>query len=221
LDLYPEKRNDPSADCGSRLSPYLHFGQISPLTIYHSVQSQESAGAERFLEELIVRRELAINYVTYNPRYDTFRGLPRWAQETLDAHAADHREILYTTDELEAGETHDPYWNAAQHELRCTGAMQSYMRMYWGKKILEWSKTGESAFRLAVALNDRYALDGRDPNGYTGIAWCFGTHDRPWRERPVFGKVRYMNTRGLDRKFRMDAYLDRVRTMCASVSREE
>jgi deoxyribodipyrimidine photo-lyase len=147
-----------------------------------------------------------MNFVHYNPAYDSYEGLPAWARRNLGEHTTDARPHLYTGEQLENGETADPYWNAAQQEMVRTGRMHGYMRMYWGKKILEWSETPKEAFSRALYLNNKYELDGRDPNGYAGVAWCFGKHDRPWRERPVFGKVRYMSARGLERKFDMDAY---------------
>ncbi len=155
--------------------------------------------------------ELAVNYICFNQNYDSFEGLPNWAKLTLSKHQADKREYLYELEELENAETHDPYWNAAQTEMRVTGKMHGYMRMYWGKKILEWTKTPAGAFKSALYLNDKYELDGRDPNGYTGVAWCFGKHDRPWMERPVFGTVRFMNANGLKRKFDADKYVSQVR----------
>ena len=203
---YSERRNEPAGQWTSDLSPYLHFGQISPVTIARMARGKQ--GSESFLEELIVRRELAINFVTYNPNYDGYGCLPDWALKTLEEHRDDRREYVYTQKELEKGETHDVYWNAAQSEMLATGKMHNYMRMYWGKKILEWSETPEMAYEAAITLNDRYELDGRDPNGYAGVAWCFGKHDRPWKEREIFGKVRYMNAKGLERKFFMPAYVE-------------
>ena len=214
LDRYAGERNDPTRDLTSGLSPFLHFGQISPVRIALEVMRTEGEGRDAFLEQLIVRRELAVNYVYYNPNYDSFAGLPEWARKTLEVHAKDPRDYLYPMEVLDRGDTDDPYWNAAQQQVRCTGRMHGYMRMYWGKKLLEWSPDPVTAFSRAVALNDRYQLDGRDPNGYAGIAWCFGKHDRPWGERPVFGKVRYMNARGLRRKFDMEGYLRRVEDEC-------
>lgn len=213
LDLYPKYKNDPNRDVLSHLSPYLHFGQISPLQAALQVLDSASEGKEVFLEELIVRRELAFNYTWYNEDYSSFQGLPLWCKKTLDEHRNDSREYLYTTEELEKGETHDPCWNAAQLEMIYTGKMHGYMRMYWGKKIIEWSPSPEEAFNRAVYLNDKYELDGRDPNGYTGIAWCFGLHDRPWKERKIFGKIRYMNLKGLKRKFDADGYVKKVRQL--------
>jgi len=211
LDRFGEGRNDPGTGIASGMSPYLHFGQVSPVTLALRARDHGGPGVPAFLEELIVRRELAVNFVTYNDRYDSFACLPAWAVRTLAAHAGDRREYLYTLDELERAATHDPYWNAAQNEMARTGKMQGYMRMYWGKKILEWSKTPQEAYATALYLNNKYEIDGRDPNGYAGVAWCFGKHDRPWQERPVFGMVRYMNAAGLERKFIMNAYLEKNR----------
>ncbi|HTY14706.1 MAG TPA: deoxyribodipyrimidine photo-lyase [Methanoregulaceae archaeon] len=209
LDGFAERRNDPGRDGNSDMSPYLHFGQVSPVTLALRALQHEGAGVRAFLEELVIRRELAINFVRYNPHYDTFMSLPAWAQRTLDKHQGDRREYLYSTEELEQAATHDPFWNAAQKEMENTGKMQGYMRMYWGKKIIEWSQTPQKAYSAALFLNNKYEIDGRDPNGYAGVAWCFGKHDRPWKEREVFGTVRYMNAAGLRRKFTMDSYLQR------------
>jgi len=213
LDDYPDDRNDPSLDGLSDLSPWLHFGQISPLTIALRVRERGGPGAAPYLEELIVRRELAMNFVRYNPAYDRFVGLPEWIRETLRRHAGVPREYVYSRTEFEKAATHDPFWNAAQKEMTATGKMHGYMRMYWGKKILEWSETPEAAFRIALGLNNAWELDGRDPNGFAGVAWCFGKHDRPWPERPIFGKVRYMNAAGLRRKFDVEAYVRRVKRL--------
>jgi deoxyribodipyrimidine photo-lyase len=210
LDDYAEKRNDPNLDATSNLSPYLHFGQISPLYIALKVRQSAGVGAGAFLEEMIVRRELSSNFVRYNPRYDDFESLPPWAQRTLGFHARDKREYVYSGEEFETARTHDPYWNAAQKQMLLTGKMHGYMRMYWGKKILEWSRSPREGFEIALRLNNKYELDGRDPNGFAGVAWCFGKHDRAWGERPVFGKVRYMNAAGLRRKFDADAYVDKI-----------
>ncbi len=210
LDRYDDLRNDPAENYQSCMSPYLHFGQISPLEIALEVLETASEGAETYLEELVVRRELSMNFVFYNPNYDSIECLPDWARLTLQQHALDKREYLYSPSQLEQAETHDPYWNAAQTEMVKTGKMHGYMRMYWGKKILEWSKTPSVAYKTALHLNNKYELDGRDPNSYAGIAWCFGKHDRAWKQRPVFGKVRYMNARGLERKFDIEKYVQRV-----------
>ena len=207
---YADRRNDPSLDIQSHMSPYLHFGQISPLEIALAVRRSrvgDRASKDAYLEELLVRRELAINYVFYNRGYDAYASLPRWARATLKAHRRDRREHVYTLRQLEAAETHDPYWNAAMTEMRLTGKMHNYMRMYWGKKILEWTRTPATAFRRTLELNNRYFLDGRDPASYANVAWCFGRHDRPWKQRPIFGTVRYMNAAGLQRKFDMAAYV--------------
>lgn len=223
LARYDEDRNDPGLAGQSGLSPYLHFGQISPLRIALAVRERarragprHRAGAEAFLEELIVRRELGANMARYEADYDRFAVLPAWCRATLLAHAKDRRERLYTPRQLEAARTHDPYWNAAQTEMVLTGTMHGYMRMYWGKKILEWTESPEAAFRTALRLNNRYQLDGRDPNSFAGVAWVFGKHDRPWAERPVFGLVRYMNAAGLERKFDMKAYVERVAKLGAA-----
>ena len=209
LARFEKSRNDPNEDCLSNLSPYLHFGQISPLDVCLEINQHDGPGRDAFIEELIVRRELSMNYVHYNREYDSFAGLPDWAKRTLREHAGDLREYLYTLEELEQAKTHDPYWNAAQREMVITGKMHGYMRMYWGKKILEWSPKPEEAFAVALYLNNRYELDGRDPNGFAGVAWCFGKHDRPWAPRAIFGNVRYMSAEGLKRKFDADKYARR------------
>ena len=210
LDHFPDLRNDPTLDYLSHLSPYLHFGQISPLFIALKAQETRSPGTEAFLEELIVRRELSMNFVFYSGNYGSFEAVPEWAKKTLSAHQRDKRPYTYSLKELESAGTHDPYWNAAQKEMVSRGKMHGYMRMYWGKKIIEWSQTPEEAFRTALYLNNKYELDGRDPNGFAGVAWCFGKHDRPWGERPVFGNVRYMNDNGLKRKFDADGYVKKI-----------
>lgn len=214
LDAYPELSRDPSKEGLSNLSPYLHFGHISPLEIALEVTKRGGPGVEAFLEELIVRRELSLNFVLYNPAYDGFEALPDWCRRSLEDHAGDPREFIYSREDWEAAQTHDPYWNAAQKEMVCRGKMHGYMRMYWGKKLLEWSETPEEAFTTALFLNNKYELDGRDPNGFAGVAWCFGKHDRPWTERPVFGKIRYMNANGLRRKFDVEAYVRRIDHLC-------
>lgn len=213
INQYHERSRDPSADGLSNLSPYLHFGQISPLFIAIKAGKESGPGKDAFMEELIVRRELSMNFVFYNAKYDQFQGLPEWARTTLDQHRRDSREYVYQFEDWNRAETQDPYWNAAQQEMQVTGKMHGYMRMYWGKKILEWSRTPGEAFRTALTLNNRYELDGRDPNGYTGVAWCFGKHDRGWPERKVYGKVRYMNANGLKRKFDADAYVDKIKNL--------
>jgi deoxyribodipyrimidine photo-lyase len=210
---YDTARNDPARDGQSNLSPYLHFGQISPLEIALAAQEADAQAAAPFLEELIVRRELSQNFVYYNAQYDQFQSLPFWAQRTLRFHSRDKRPALYSPEQLETASTDDPYWNAAQMEMVLTGKMHGYMRMYWGKKVIEWTRRPEEAFQILLSLNDKYELDGRDPNGYAGIAWCFGKHDRPWKERPVFGTVRYMNAAGLRRKFNADAYVQKIQRL--------
>jgi len=213
LKDFAELRNDPAADCLSNMSPYLHFGQISPLYIALEVSRTASPAKDAYLEELIVRRELSHNFVFYNNNYDSFACLPPWARNTLNYHRRDKREFVYSLAEFEVAKTHDPYWNAAQKEMVITGKMHGYMRMYWGKKILEWSKDPRTAFKIALYLNNKYELDGRDPNGFAGVAWCFGKHDRAWAERPVFGKIRYMNAAGLKRKFDPDAYVKNIQAL--------
>jgi len=210
LEYYEELRNDPTKECVSNMSPYLHFGQISPLHIALKVSETDSPGKDAYLEELIVRRELSVNFIFYNKNYDSFEGLPEWAKKTLKEHEKDPREYIYTLEEMENAETHDPYWNAAQREMVLRGKMYGYMRMYWGKKIIKWSRTPEEAYKTAIYLNNKYELDGRDPNGFTGVAWCFGKHDRPWKERQIFGKIRYMNANGLKRKFNADGYVAKI-----------
>ncbi len=209
IDKFSDLRNDPSKDYFSNLSPYLHFGQISPVDISLKINETDSPGKEPFLEELIVRRELSINFIFYNSKYDSLNGLPEWSMNTLKKHGQDKREYIYSLDEFEKGKTHDPYWNTAQKEMVKTGKMHGYMRMYWGKKIIEWTKKPKDAFDIAIYLNNKYELDGRDPNGYTGVAWCFGKHDRAWKERSIFGKVRYMNAKGLERKFDINSYVSK------------
>jgi deoxyribodipyrimidine photo-lyase len=214
LANYETARNQPQIAGTSELSAYLHFGHLSPLTIALAVSDADAPETAKaaFLEELIVRREVAINYVARNPQYDRLAGCPEWGRKTLAERAADPRPYNYTEAQLEAAETHDPLWNAAQLEMLVTGRMHGYLRMYWAKKILEWTESPEDAFEIAVRLNDRYELDGRDPNGYTGVAWAIGgKHDRPWGpRRPVFGLIRYMSFEGCARKFNVRAYIERV-----------
>lgn len=216
LNRYAADRNDPSRRAQSGLSAHLHFGHIGPLEIARALHGRRGEGAAAYLEELIVRRELSMNFAFYNPRYDRYDGLPAWCRATLAAHAKDRRPRLYSETDLEAARTGDHYWNAAQTEMVVTGSMHGYMRMYWGKKILEWTERPEDAFAIALRLNNRYQLDGRDPNSFAGVAWVFGKHDRPWAERPVFGAVRYMNAAGLQRKFDADAYVRRVEALAAT-----
>lgn len=214
LASYGEGRNDPTQEAVSHLSPYLHFGHISAQRVALDVSRAPlpATSKEAFLEELIVRRELADNFCYYNEEYDSIKGFPGWAQKTLREHVKDARAYLYTLEEFERAQTHDQLWNAAQLEMVRRGKMHGYMRMYWGKKILEWSRDPREALEIAIYLNDRYELDGRDPNGYTGIAWSIGgVHDRPWPERPAFGKIRYMSYNGCKSKFDVKAYIESVR----------
>jgi deoxyribodipyrimidine photo-lyase len=210
---YVDHRNQPQTDDISHMSPYLHFGQISPLYLALQINKVDNAlqeAKDAFLEEMIVRRELAMNFVNYTKNYNAYKCIPQWAQKTLSEHQKDRRDHIYTRRQLENANTHDPYWNAAMREMRFTGFMHNYMRMYWGKKILEWSKTPEQAFKSTLAINNKYFLDGRDPNSYTGVGWVFGVHDRAWFERPIFGKIRYMAASGLERKCDIRAYMKKV-----------
>jgi deoxyribodipyrimidine photo-lyase len=212
LFAYAGARNDPNRNGQSGLSPYLHFGQISAQRVAMEAMDAKAPkqSVDTFLEELIVRRELSDNYCFYNTGYDTFDGFPSWARKTLNEHRRDRRDYLYSRKEFEHAETHDPLWNAAQREMVFTGKMHGYLRMYWAKKILEWTESPEQAMEFAVYLNDRYSLDGRDPNGYAGIAWSIGgSHDRAWGERPVFGKIRSMSYNGCRSKFDVSAYIER------------
>jgi deoxyribodipyrimidine photo-lyase len=216
LANYSRDRNDPNKDAQSGLSPYLHFGHLSAQRLAFIVQGSATPeiNNEDFLEELIVRRELSDNFCFYNSNYDSIKSFPRWAAETLDKHRDDPREHLYSLEEFKAAETHDPLWNAAQGEMLVTGKMPGYLRMYWAKKILEWTESPDEAMQIALYLNDRYSLDGRDPNGYAGIAWSLGgVHDRAWGERPVFGKIRYMSYRGSRSKFNVDTYVERIQRL--------
>ncbi|MFZ0614816.1 MAG: deoxyribodipyrimidine photo-lyase [Desulfobacterales bacterium] len=223
LKVYPDHHNQPQTDDISHMSPYLHFGQISPLYLARQVKAVDGrsvglASIEAFLEQLIVRRELAINFVNATPDYDAYDAIPAWALQTLGEHRSDKRLRCYSRTQLEAAETHDPYWNAAMLEMTHTGFMHNYMRMYWGKKILEWSRSPRQAFDTTLALNNKYFLDGRNPNSFAGVAWIYGTHDRPWPERPIFGKVRYMAASGLERKCDIKAYVDKVNKMIGKES---
>lgn len=232
LEGYAELRNDPANDALSSLSPYLHFGQISSLRValelqvivnqldddLHILRSPKMPKAENFddqkvasaaalLEEMVVRKELSDNFCYYEKEYTKVSGAADWAQQTIREHDTDQREHLYSKEQLENAETHDLAWNAAQRQLTRTGKMHGYMRMYWAKKVKEWSADAQTAIDILVELNDRYSIDGGDPNGYTGIMWSVcGVHDRPWTERKVFGKIRYMNYAGLKRKFDIEAY---------------
>ncbi|MEM8781988.1 MAG: deoxyribodipyrimidine photo-lyase [Planctomycetota bacterium] len=218
---YSAHRNQPQTSDCSYMSMYLHFGMVSPVWLAMQAKASGTSGGQEdrddFLEELVVRRELAINFCAFGDDYDAYDALPNFARQTLEEHASDPREHVYTAQQLEDAQTHDPYWNAAMRELRYTGYMHNYMRMYWGKKVLEWTRTPRYAFKTLLHLNDKYFLDGRDPNSYTGVSWCFGTHDRGWTERPIFGKVRYMNANGLKRKCDPEAYVAKVDALVAEV----
>ena len=229
LPQYATDRNHPERDATSRLSPYLHFGHVSAHHIFAQVAEREEwrparlsdeargrrAGwwgmgesAEAFLDQLVTWRELGFNRCLHIPGYDRFDALPPWARKTLAEHEDDPREAIYELGELQRARTHDPLWNAAQNQLRREGRIHNYLRMLWGKKILAWSESGQTALRTMVHLNDKYALDGRDPNSYTGILWVLGLHDRAWGpERPVFGKIRYMTSTNTARKYRVRGYI--------------
>jgi len=207
---YSKWRNHPEADGTSHLSPYLHFGMISPVRIALEVNNARAPreAQDVFLDQLITWRELSINFVRFNEQYDSFECAEPWAHRTLGKHAKDKRPVVYNERQLENAETYDPLWNAAQMQMVQHGWMHNYMRMYWGKKILEWTRSPAEAFQIAVRLNDRYEMDGRDPNGYAGIAWAIaGKLDRPWFERPIFGQIRYMSLASTGRKFDSKKYI--------------
>ncbi len=216
LSEYDRDRNDPCKRGQSDFSPYLHFGQLSAQRVALEIENRgvmDDAKAA-FLEELIIRRELSDNFCFYNDVYDRFEGFPLWARKSLNEHREDHRPYIYSIQEFEECETHDDLWNAAQMEMVKRGKMHGYMRMYWAKKILEWSPSPEEALGIATYLNDRYEFDGRDPNGYAGIAWAIGgVHDRPWGTRSVFGSIRYMSYNGCRSKFNVKAYLTYVQSL--------
>lgn len=215
IHLYADHRNQPQTDDVSQMSPYLHFGQISPLWLALEARKHEpSEHVDALLEELVVRRELAMNFVYYNDAYDTYDAIPDRAQQTLREHRHDEREPCYTRAQLENAETHAPYWNAAMREMKCTGYMHNAMRMYWGKQILSWCHSPADAYQTALYLNNKYFLDGRDPNSFANIGWLFGLHDRPWPENAVFGKVRRMTQSGLKRKGDPEAYVEKVKRLC-------
>ena len=210
LERYAASANDPLADAQSGLSPWLHFGQLAPQRVALQAASCGGMAAEPFLEQLIVRRELSDNFCLHCPDYDRLDCAPDWARRTLERHRHDPRSYCYSLEQFEQAATHDPLWNAAQRQLVASGRIHGYLRMYWAKKMLEWTASPEEAFAIAVQLNDRYALDGRDPNGYTGIAWSLaGVHDRAWGERPVFGTIRFMSADGCTRKFDVADYVKR------------
>jgi deoxyribodipyrimidine photo-lyase len=220
LKDYHKSRNDPSRGLQSHLSPHIQFGQISVVEVArkaiefrrsHADDADMCASVDVFLDELIVRRELAINFALRNDKYDAYEGLPRWARDTLRAHADDARQWTYTKEEFERGKTHDKLWNAAQRELVSTGKQHNYLRMYWGKKILEWTASPEEAWRIAIALNNKYSLDGRNMVSLTGVGWCFGLHDREFHDVSITGTIRRFSEGGMKKKFPvgMRVYLER------------
>lgn len=215
LASYGLQRNDPGIDGLSGLSPWLHFGHLSAQrTAFEVLSAGDTESSRAYLEELIVRRELADNFCLYEEAAGTYSGLPEWARKALDSHRNDSRPVIYDMQSLECAKTDDPLWNAAQKEMTIRGKMHGWARMYWAKKILEWSSSPEEAFTTALAMNDRYELDGRDPIGISGISWAIGgLHDRPWPERPVFGTVRYMNYSGAARKFNVKHYIEKIESL--------
>jgi deoxyribodipyrimidine photo-lyase len=213
LAHYPKRHGKPEIDGTSRLSPYLHFGHIGPHTVALAVESANAprAAKDDFLDQLITWRELSINFVQFNPLYDSIESAPAWAHRTLAKHLSDKRTVVYSRQQLEQAETHDALWNAAQRQMIHVGWMHNYMRMYWAKKILEWSPTPAVAYQTTAYLNDKYFLDGRDPNGYAGIAWAIaGKFDRPWFDRPIFGTIRYMSGSAARKKFNADEYIEQM-----------
>ena len=242
IDRYAEDRNHPDEGAASGLSPWLHFGHLSSHQIFDELAKNEgwnsdqrapkvtgsregwwgmSANAEAFIDELVTWRELGFNMCAHQSDYARYESLPGWARQTLEQHERDPRPHLYSVEDLELSRTHDPIWNAAQTELRETGRLQNYLRMLWGKKILEWSPTPRDALAAMIELNNKYALDGRDPNSYSGIFWVLGRYDRAWGpERPIFGKIRYMSSENTKRKLRMGDYLDRFARPGASPERQ-
>jgi deoxyribodipyrimidine photo-lyase len=231
LARYSELRNEPDEDASSGLSPFLHFGHISPHQIFSELMKRErwsdrklalraagrragwwgvSPAAEEFLDQLVTWRELGFQASSHSLDYDRYESLPSWAVATLEQHARDERSESYTLKHFAAARTRDPLWNAAQCQLLAEGRIHNYLRMLWGKKILEWSPSPRAALETMIELNNRYALDGRDPNSYSGIFWCLGRYDRPWGpERPIFGKVRYMSSENTARKLRVKKYLQK------------
>jgi deoxyribodipyrimidine photo-lyase len=210
LPHYEKTQKEPSIDGVSRLSPYLHFGFISIQEVVAAVEKAKAPkpAKEAFLEQAIVRRELSFNFTRHNPHYDSLQSLPAWASQTMREHADDPRPELLDAETIEAAETYDELWNAAQRELVSTGHLHNYVRMLWGKRVIEWQRSYEMAFELLVHLNNKYALDGRDPNSYAGILWCFGKHDRPWFDREIFGTIRYMTSQSMAKKFNARRYIE-------------
>lgn len=225
LGMFDTKRNDPNVPQAlSNLSPWIRFGQISAQRCALEARDRKSAhpkAVETFLEELVVRRELADNFCEYNENYDRVAGASEWARLSLEKHAVDPREYVYTREELEHAKTHDELWNAAQNELKYHGKMHGFMRMYWAKKVLEWTESPEQALEIALYLNDKFSLDGRDTGGFVGVMWSIcGIHDMGWTERPIFGKIRYMNYNGCKRKFKIDSYVARVNKLVAEAKKD-
>ncbi|XP_077470818.1 CPD photolyase isoform X2 [Stigmatopora argus] len=213
LKSFATQRNDPNAAALSQLSPWIRFGHLSAQRVALQVQRHRKNASESlapFMEELVVRRELTDNFCFYNPHYDSLQGASEWAQKTLRDHAEDERPYLYSREQLEKARTHDKLWNAAQYQMVSEGKMHGFLRMYWAKKILEWTASPEEALSIALYLNDRYELDGQDPNGFVGCMWSIcGVHDQGWAERAVFGKIRYMNYNGCRRKFDVAKFEDK------------
>ncbi len=233
LEKYGDERNDPDRDGTSHLSPWLHFGLISEYEIVKALLEQQPNGwdlgqityqngknhgyfggndsIQKYLDELITWRETGFHFCHHTPDYDAYESLPDWVLETLEKHSSDVREYVYSPEEFEQAKTHDPVWNAAQRQLVREGYIHNYLRMLWGKKILEWTSHPKEALDIMIHLNNKYAIDGRDPNSYTGIFWVLGRFDRPWFERPVFGKIRYMSSDSAMKKIKMKDYLDKYR----------
>lgn len=214
------ERNNPMSPGQSGLSPWLHFGQLSTQRCLLNVRklgpavklgAVAAAAQDSYVEELVVRRELAENFTFYNAKYDEIAGAPKWAQDSLAAHRGDKREHIYALGQLESSKTHDELWNAAQRQLVGFGKMHGFLRMYWAKKILEWTRSAESALHISLHLNDKYSLDGTEPSGVVGCMWSIaGVHDQGWAERPIFGKIRYMNLAGCKRKFPVADFVNRI-----------
>jgi len=231
LPKYEKHRNDPDVDATSGLSPWLHFGKVSEYEIVHKVLEHQPEGwsldeitfnkgstggffngdenVDGFLDEVITWREVGFHFAHHEPDYDQFETLPDWARKTLNKHRDDEREYIYSYEELEQSQTHDELWNAAQTELREEGTMHNYLRMLWGKKVMQWTPDPETALAYLIELNNQFAIDGRDPNSYSGIFWCFGRFDRAWQERPILGKTRYMTSKSARKKLKLDNYIKR------------
>lgn len=215
LPNYNETRNKPEIDGSSRLSSYLHFGFLSSLEIALAVKESDAPkeSKDSYLEELIVRRELSFNFTKHNPKYDSLESLPDWAQKTMREHIDDERPVTYSLEQLEKAETYDELWNATQREMNESGEVHNYVRMLWGKLVIEWTKSYEEAFAILEQLNNKYCLDGRNPNSYAGILWCFGKHDRAWQEREIFGKLRYMTSNSTGKKFDSKKYIEWTKSL--------